>query len=112
MGLLVTIFLVLVNVYTDVLSQQPTARGMTALSFWLLSCIVAVFGCLVAYAAVLVVYFHFGAKVTKICHREHFNGSNMYAGGSCSVIKIDYAFMIIMPLLFAVINLYYWVCSL
>merc|ERR1711874_522483 len=53
MALLVTLFLVLVNIFNTVTTNTPKAEGLTAIEAWMLSCILFVFGALIEYAAVL-----------------------------------------------------------
>ena len=47
MALLVTLFLVLVNIFNTVTTNTPKAEGLTAIEAWMLSCILFVFGALV-----------------------------------------------------------------
>ncbi|XP_023344754.1 glycine receptor subunit alpha-1 [Eurytemora carolleeae] len=53
MALLITLFLVLVNIFNTVTSNTPKAEGLTAIEAWMLSCILFVFGALVEYAVIL-----------------------------------------------------------
>lgn len=53
MALLVTLFLVLVNIFNNVTTNTPKAEGLTAIEAWMLACILFVFGALAEYAAVL-----------------------------------------------------------
>ena len=53
MALLVTLFLVLVNIFNTVTTNTPKAEGLTAIEAWMLACILFVFGTLVEYAALL-----------------------------------------------------------
>jgi len=53
MALLVTLFLVLVNIFNTVTTNTPKAEGLTAIEAWMLSCILFVFGALVEYALIL-----------------------------------------------------------
>jgi len=53
MALLVTLFLVLVNIFNNVTTNTPKAEGLTAIEAWMLACILFVFGALVEYAAIL-----------------------------------------------------------
>merc|ERR1719225_1631860 len=53
MALLVTLFLVLVNIFNTVTTNTPKAEGLTAIEAWMLSCILFVFATLVEYAAIL-----------------------------------------------------------
>ena len=53
MALLVTLFLVLVNIFNTVTTNTPKAEGLTAIEAWMLSCILFVFASLVEYAGLL-----------------------------------------------------------
>ena len=53
MSLLVTLFLVLVNIFNSVTANAPKAEGLTAVETWVVSCIIHVFGVLAEYALIL-----------------------------------------------------------
>jgi len=53
MGLLVTLFLVLTNMFNTINTVSPTVEGMTSISIWLLSCILFVAGAVAEYAVIL-----------------------------------------------------------
>ena len=53
MALLVTLFLVLVNIFNTVTTNTPKAEGLTAIEAWMLSCILFVFASLTEYACLL-----------------------------------------------------------
>ena len=53
MSLLVTLFLVLVNIFNFVSAAAPKAEGLTAVETWVVSCIIHVFGVLAEYAVIL-----------------------------------------------------------
>lgn len=53
MSLLVTLFLVLVNIFNFVSANAPKAEGLTAVETWVVSCIIHVFGVLAEYAVIL-----------------------------------------------------------
>ena len=53
MALLVTLFLVLVNIFNTVTTNTPKAEGLTAIEAWMLSCILFVFATLAEYACLL-----------------------------------------------------------
>lgn len=53
MALLVTLFLVLVNIFNTVTTNTPKAEGLTAIEAWMLSCILFVFASLIEYAGLL-----------------------------------------------------------
>ena len=56
MGMLVTVFLVLINIFIGVKTNSPTSNGLNAADIFLVTCIGQVFLALVEYAMVLVVY--------------------------------------------------------
>jgi len=53
MALLVTLFLVLVNIFNNVTTNTPKAEGLTAIEAWMLACILFVFAALAEYAVLL-----------------------------------------------------------
>jgi len=53
MALLITLFLVLVNIFNNINSNSPKAEGLTAIEIWMLACILFVFGALIVYAVIL-----------------------------------------------------------
>ena len=63
MTLLVTLFLVLINIFNSVSSNSPNVEGFTAISTWILSCILFVFAALVGYAGILF-KIRYGRKVS------------------------------------------------
>ena len=54
MTLLVTLFLVLINIFTNITSNSPNVEGLTSISAWVITCILFVFGALLGYAGLLV----------------------------------------------------------
>merc|ERR1719312_1351741 len=53
MALLITLFLVLVNIFNNITTNSPKAEGLTAIEIWMLACILFVFGALIVYAVIL-----------------------------------------------------------
>ena len=53
MALLVTLFLVLVNIFNSVTANAPKSEGLTAVEFWVVMCILHVFCVLSEYAIIL-----------------------------------------------------------
>ncbi len=47
MALLVTLFLVLVNIFNTITTNIPKAEGLTAIEAWVIVCVLFVFGALV-----------------------------------------------------------------
>merc|ERR1719220_955174 len=53
MTLLITIFLVLVNIFNTITTNIPKAEGLTAIEAWVIGCVLFVFGALIEYAGIL-----------------------------------------------------------
>ena len=53
MTLLVTLFLVLINIFNNITSNSPNVEGLTSISAWVITCILFVFGALAGYAGIL-----------------------------------------------------------
>ena len=53
MTLLVTVFLVLVNIFNTITTNIPKAEGLTAIEAWVIACIIFVFGALGEYTVIL-----------------------------------------------------------
>ena len=47
MTLLITVFLVLVNIFNTITTNIPKAEGLTAIEAWVIVCVLFVFGALV-----------------------------------------------------------------
>ena len=95
MALLVTLFLVLTNIYSNVEDQSPVSNTINLLSLWMITCILFVFGALMAYAGILLVRYK---------TYDEFQTHN-----KASWLKItDLTFLVIFPVLFGVFNFIYW----
>ena len=75
-GLLITIFLVLINIFNQVTEKSPNTETLTNISIWIISCIIFVYSALVEYGCLLCFkhvyknsqYFDIGLKrVDTIC---------------------------------------------
>jgi len=130
MALLVTLFLVLVNIFNTVTTNTPKAEGLTAIEVWMLSCILFVFGALIEYALILFRKQTKGVqpkrtKNIKLICKDNFkyevtssdNGDSQEMldleeppKQSCgeSYIKADRFFLMAMPCLFLLFNVIYW----
>lgn len=131
MALLVTLFLVLVNIFNTVTTNTPKAEGLTAIEAWMLSCILFVFGCLIEYAIILLRKQSESVRpppshVKLICrdnYKYEVTSSPNGAQGSheqlqleepkkkrCgeNFVEADRFFLIAMPFLFIVFNVIYW----
>ena len=83
MALLITLFLVLVNIFNNVNTNSPKAEGLTAIEMWMLACILFVFGALVVYAVVLYLKQKKSLDATQLCSCE------------VSILRSDLNYMII-----------------
>ena len=52
MALLITLFLVLVNIFNNVTTNSPKAETLTAIEIWMLACILFVFGKIILYLSI------------------------------------------------------------
>jgi len=68
MALLVTLFLVLVNIFTSVTENAPKAEGLTAVETWVMACIIHVFGVLAEYALTLKIIHN--SKQNEVAERK------------------------------------------
>jgi len=112
MTLLVTIFLVLINIHNTIQTNSPKAEGLTAIECWVIACIIFVFGALLEYTVILL-----KLKIRKLKnHHNNFNGSNK----NCSTkmmrssnradkfTQTDLIFLCVFPVLFLIFNIFYW----
>ena len=53
MTLLITVFLVLVNIFNTITTNIPKAEGLTAIEAWVIVCVLFVFGALVGRSCLL-----------------------------------------------------------
>ena len=69
MGLLITLFLVLVNLFISITTNSPNTKSLTSISTWVLICIIFVQGAVLEYGGILLFkYFsisNFGSKVLR-----------------------------------------------
>ena len=100
MTLLVTLFLVMVNIFNTVNAKAPPANGLTAISAWLLTCILFIFGALLAYAFILY-------KMRKL--KDSFSKAGTLIQ---ELQKYDNAFLFTFPGLFIAFNAIYWPLAL
>ena len=75
MGLLVTVFLVIINIFIGVKNQSPMANGLNAIDVFLVVCIGQVFVALLEYALVLIRY----GQLVQHYQSVSINPSKVYA---------------------------------
>ncbi len=106
MALLVTLFLVLINLLSSILSQSPTAETMTAISIWMLACLLFVFGALLGYAGLLItIYWTPQISSNKVYPAEDMKSSKRYK-------RVDKWLLVSSITLFILFNLIYWIATL
>jgi len=121
MALLVTLFLVLVNIFNTVTTNTPKAEGLTAIEAWMLACILFVFGALIEYAAILFKKQRYVSSQhrmnIKIVCKDNFKYEVQERAASNAISlqqlaeeywRIDKFFLISFPILFFIFNIIYW----
>ena len=128
MGLLITTFLVLINIFNSVKSGAPTSTNLNAVDLYLVICIGLVFAALAEYAMIL--YWkrnhgmHRTLKMFNICRKNAPNtyqiSSQMQHDNSFATLQTDKspedygqsnadsASLIIFPVVFILLNTVYW----
>ena len=91
MGLLITLFLVLVNLFISITINSPNTKALTSISTWVLVCIIFVQGAVMEYGFILLFkYFSISDFGTKVFQR------------------IDLMFLIFSVAAFSTFNVIYW----
>lgn len=107
MTMLVTLFLVLINIHNTIQTNSPKAEGFTAIKTWVIACIIFVFGAMLEYSAILLLLklekMECGpyAKVLARCSKRAASRSQRFT-------RADMTFFCLFPLLFLIFNLIYW----
>ncbi|XP_040573179.1 glycine receptor subunit alpha-4 [Lepeophtheirus salmonis] len=126
MALLVTLFLVLINIFNTITNVSPNVEGMTAISSWMIACMFFVFGALLGYAAILYVLL----MKKKNCLIKKRNDLAFVHAPSCyfykvseqtkrkeeieeldhteKLAKVDSILLYVFPFMFLVFNIIYW----
>ncbi len=104
--MLITLFLVLINIFNTITTNSPNTEGMTAIAAWMLVCIFFVCGALFGYAWLL-------WKKKKSClKRKRFSKKLTDEELKARSIwkedfrtKVDDIFLVFFPLMFLIFNL-------
>ena len=106
MALLITLFLVLTNIFNIITTNSPNVEGMTAIAAWMLVCIFFVFGALVGYAYLLWTKKEsiLKKKKRKVTSKD---GTKNKQKDDCRS-KVDDVFLVMFPIMFLVFNIIYW----
>jgi len=105
MGLLVILFLLLVNIFNTVATNTPKAECLTAIEVWMLFCILFVFAALVEYAVILFKKQLYVSKQQKVILKTPEQLAEDFW-------RIDKFFLKCFPALFIVFNIVYWIAYL
>jgi len=105
MGLLVILFLLLVNIFNTVATHTPKAECLTAIEVWMLACILFVFGALIEYAAILLKKQLYVSKQQKVVLKTAQQLADDFW-------RVDNFFLKCFPALFVVFNIVYWIVYL
>ena len=119
MGLLVTIFLLLINIFTGVKNTAPPSSNHNASDVFLFLCIAQVFAALIQYAAILILK-SFIVETTHVScqslvHRKSLNTENSVIDlkdckkdHNYSMSTVDVVSLIVFPTIFVVCNIIYY----
>ncbi|XP_040575659.1 glycine receptor subunit alpha-2 [Lepeophtheirus salmonis] len=128
MTLLVTVFLVLVNIFNTITTNIPKAEGLTAIEAWVIVCVLFVFGALIEYAGLLL---KIKLGSTRVRQPSNGNEGSMILNGNIderrsnrgimtrrrqreemSHARLDILFLLLFPLFFLIFNVIYWLSFL
>ncbi|TRY78448.1 hypothetical protein TCAL_14393 [Tigriopus californicus] len=108
MAMLITLFLVLINIFNIVTTNSPNVEGMTAIAAWMVVCIFFVFGALAGYAWLLWKKKKSCLKRKRLRKLSEEEGKLRTRRKEEFRSKVDDMFLVTFPLLFALFNLIYW----
>ena len=109
MGLLITIFLVLINIFNGVKSYSPVSSSLNAVDIYLVGCIFQVFLVLSEYAIVLSKEtIGTATKLTKTESSENNDSAKAWSEKKYLRNKFDSISIVIFPVIFIVFNIVYW----
>ena len=94
MGLLITLFLVLVNLFISITTNSPNTKSLTSISTWVLACIIFVQGAVLEYGCILV-FQHMGYNPVSDLGQKFIHRIDSF----CLLISIE---------AFAIFNFIYW----
>jgi hypothetical protein len=97
MTLLVTLFLVMINIFNNISTASPLTDGITLIMSWILICLLFIFAALMAYAGILFKLSHIPTMDIK---DARWNGMELRF--------IDNILVILFPVLFLIVSVIYW----
>jgi len=123
MGLLVTLFLVLTNMFNTINTESPTVEGLTSISIWLLSCIVFVAAAVTEYAGILYLKRNLECSPpvtdSELCSRTVTMNKDKFGlwvvsladklpKTEADIAKLDKTALFIFSSSFIIFNMFYW----
>ena len=102
MTLLVTLFLVLINIFINVTSNSPNTESLTSISGWIMACILFVFGALLQYGCIL---------LYKYINSDCFNDQSKIKamkGLDLWCLCISFSSFIVFNIVFWNVQYFYW----
>jgi len=118
MTLLVTLFLVLVNICNSVFANTPKVKGPTAIEAWMLACILFLFGAFIEYAAILFKkHKYMSDKYWENCkyglqEKSPANQAVNMQQLAEEYWRIDKFFLISFSIIFFIFNIIYWLACI
>ena len=110
MGLLVTIFLVLINIFNGAQINAPVTALLNAIDIYILGCIGHVFLVLSEYVIVLTRDKYPGpCKRMSISSRQSNKHTTAWPDEGFPKHKLDSVSVILFPIIFIIFNLVYWI---
>ena len=94
MGLLITLFLVLVNLFISITTNSPNTKSLTSISTWVLACIIFVQGAVLEYGFILLLKHLIPHLVSDL--------------GQKILPKIDSFCLLLSIIAFTIFNFIYW----
>ena len=114
-GLLVTIFLVLVNIFDGAKSLAPFSKNLNAIDLYILFCIFLVFLALLEYAFILSrEKFNRGGVggIRNILEKSQVSTNDVqtivHCNQYCFKMELDTIALVIFPIIFIIFNITYW----
>ena len=118
LGMLITVLLVLVNLFGTVVQTKPPTKYPTALEIWLIMCVKFVFGAILAYAVLLFksfspqfntkTYYNPSIKPASINPSISRDTNDKKVLHPTSLRKWDKYCLVLFPIGYLIFNLIYW----
>ena len=108
MGLLITLYLIMMNTYSSVQGTGPQDRGIGVIEIWGIGCQFCIFIAMIEYSIIL---FKLKSEHEVGCNLEYKNKKIM--GGKCCknhrFQSWDHWCLVLIPIFFLLFNIIFWV---